>query len=249
MKKPLIFVGSRQMIQSIRIIADLNDYEVIGILDHHYWGNTDTLGGIPYIGDERSLLSKDNKQAQSWLKDCVFFPINWHSGIQSYQGELDLNLLRQERLRILEESGAEVINLIHPEVIGRNDLYHRYATTTLGKGILMQASSFVAPDDSKIGDYCQIEAGSFVPHDITLGKNVLVAPKCYVGSGACLTIGDNTYIGAGTKWDFKLDSAEPLTVGENVTIWTNSLVSKSIPDNHFHTDGGRIFKKRVNNDH
>lgn len=249
MKKPLIFVGSRTMIQSIRIIADLNDYEVIGILDHHYWGNTDSLGGIPYIGDERTLLNKDDKQAQEWLRTCAFFPINWHSGNQPRPGEMDLNLLRQQRIKVLEDSGANVINLIHPDVIGRGDLYHRYATTTLGKGILMQASTFVAPDDSRIGDYCQIEAGSFIPHHVTLGKNVLVAPKCYVGAGAHLTIGNNSYIGAYTKWNFQQDPSIPLTVGENVTVWANSLVSKSIPDNHFHTDGGRIFKKRASNDH
>jgi UDP-3-O-[3-hydroxymyristoyl] glucosamine N-acyltransferase len=235
------------MIQSVRIIADLNNYEIIGILDHHYWGNTDTLGGIPYIGDERTLLDKDDKQAQEWLRTCAFFPINWHSGNQPRPGEMDLNLLRQQRIRILEESNADVINLIHPDVIGREDLYHRFATTTLGKGILMQSSTFVAPDDSQIGDYCQIEAGSMISHHVTLGKNVLVAPQCFVGPGAQLTIGNNSYIGAHTNWDFQHDPSIPLTVGENVTVWARSLVRKNIPDNSIHTDGERVFKKRMNN--
>ena len=247
MKKPLIFVGSRLMIQSLRIIADLNDYEVIGILDHHYWGNTESLGGVPYIGDERTLLDKDDKQAQEWLRTCAFFPINWHSGNQPRPGELDLNLLRQQRIKVLEDSGAEVINLIHPDVVGLRDLTHRYTTSTLGKGILLQSSCWVAPDQCHISDYCQIEAGSYVTHHVTLGKNVIVAPKCYVGAGNKLTVGDNSYIGAGTNWDFQHDPAIPKSVGENVTVWARSLVSKNIPDNSFHTDGGRIFKKRIIN--
>lgn len=243
-KQQLIFVGSRWMMSSIAIIADLNGLEIKGILDHHYYGNKDSLNGIPYIGDERWLLDKNNAQAQEWLETCAFFPVNWHTGRQSLHGELDLSALRSERIRILEESGAEVINLIHPDIIGLKDLSNRYSTTTLGKGILLQASTFVGPDNNHIGDYCQIEAGSFIGHDITLGKNVQVAPKCYISNGSHITIGDNSFVGAFASFDFKHDSRVDMNIGSNVTIWTRAVVKRTlVPDNSIYTDTDKILKK------
>ena len=246
MRKKLIFVGSRAMIASLAIIADLTDMDVIGILDHHYYGNKTDINGIPYIGDERWLLDKSNDQAQSWLRDCVFFPVNWHTGRQSInQTGPDLTELRKERIRILEESKANVMNLIHPGIIGINDIYSKYSTTTIGKGILLQSAVWIGPDNNHIGNYCQIEAGSFIGHDTTLGTNVLIAPKCYIGNGSRITVGDNSYIGAFSSFDFKHDGSD-MIIGKNVTVWTRSIVKKAtIPDNSIYTDTDRILRKKL----
>ena len=48
------------------IVADLAGYEIIGILDHHYYGNTDNINGVPVIGDERWLLDS-TRRGQSEL--------------------------------------------------------------------------------------------------------------------------------------------------------------------------------------
>ena len=80
-RRPLIFVGSRQMMRELAVIAELNDIEVLGILDHHY--PDQIAGDLSVIGDERTLLDPDNKQAQQWLRTCNFFPGNWHNGEQA----------------------------------------------------------------------------------------------------------------------------------------------------------------------
>ena len=38
-KRPLIFVGSRNKQALLHIAAELNGYEILGILDHHYYGD------------------------------------------------------------------------------------------------------------------------------------------------------------------------------------------------------------------
>ena len=243
-KPQLIFVGSRWLMSSVAIIADLNGLGIKGILDHHYYGNKSDLNGIPYIGDERWLLDKDNDQAQSWIKDCVFFPANWHSGQHIYKSGPNLVELRNERIRILEESGARVTNLIHPNAVCMSDASHRYSRTTFGKGILIQGSAYVGPDNNHIGDYCQIEAATHITHDVTLGKNVQVAPKVFISNGCNINIGDDSYLGARMGFDFKLDRNIDINVGKNVTVWTNALVKRhTIPDDCIYTDSDRVLKK------
>ena len=107
--------------RQIAVLAELNDIEVLGIIDHHYYGNTDTIGGIPVIGDERWLLDSDNQQAQQWLNECDFFPANWSTGSQQLYNGANLDLLRLQRIDILDQSKARVINLIHPGAFVHSD--------------------------------------------------------------------------------------------------------------------------------
>jgi len=78
MNRPIIFVGSRQGMAQLAVVADLSGMQILGILDHHYYGNTDTIADIPVIGDERWLLDPENAQAKSWIEECDFFPANYH---------------------------------------------------------------------------------------------------------------------------------------------------------------------------
>ena len=113
MSRPLIFVGSRQCISLLESIAILNDIEVVGIIDHHYYGNKEEINGIPIIGDERWLL-QDNTQAKQWIRTCDFFPANYWDGQQYNNQGPNLQKLRQDRINLLDQSGVSVINLIHP---------------------------------------------------------------------------------------------------------------------------------------
>ena len=237
MRRPLIFVGSRQTMLELACIAELNDIEVVGILDHHYLteGN---VSGIPVIGDERWLLDQDNIMAQHWLKTCDFFPANWHNGEMRRPGKLSIPDLRLERIRILEESGANVINLIHPDSSIRG-IGSKYSSYAIGKGVLIHAKVYHGVDKISIGDYCAFMNGNTTVHDVHLGKNVLVAPDTHLVN---CTIGDNSYIGMRSFMNpFKRKGL--ITVGENVTIWVGSDVKKDVPDNSFHTSEGRIMKK------
>ena len=77
MSKPLILVGSRQKLTRVAHVAELNGIEILGILDHHYYGQLDNICGIPLIGDERWLLDSDHSVAAEWRQNCDFFVANW----------------------------------------------------------------------------------------------------------------------------------------------------------------------------
>lgn len=228
------------MIRELACIAELNDIEIIGILDHHYLDQT--IAGIPVLGDERCLLDPDNKQAQQWLQTCDFFPANWHGGEQYCPGQIDLPALRLERIRILEESDANVINLIHPDSCIKG-LSSRYANYQIGRGVQIHANVYHGIDNIKIGDYCAFMSGNTCAHDVTLGRNVLVAPETYLYN---CKIEDNSYIGIYSRVN-PIKKKGIISLGKNVTIWNSAEVVKDVPESCFYTTDGRIMTKNKSN--
>jgi UDP-3-O-[3-hydroxymyristoyl] glucosamine N-acyltransferase len=241
MTRPLIFVGSRNDFPNLALIAELNGIEVVGILDHHYYGNTNLMSNIPVIGDERWLSDTTNTQAQQWLNTCDFFPANWYDGAQP-TNKIDLSALRLQRIDILEKANANVINLIHPNarVDGRTSKYA--VNFNLGRGILIDDMCWVSVNNTQIGDYSQFSIGVGVGHNAIIGKNVTVAP--WATLPRCTT-GDNTVIGMHAKID-AIGAYHPgtLNIGSGATVWANALISKDVPDNSIYTNKGRIFKKK-----
>jgi len=242
--RPLIFVGSRQKLVRLAVVADLNGIEIKGILDHHYYSNTDQICQVPVIGDERWLLDETNSLAQEWKRDCDFFIANWNDGSQGLDG-LDLGELRKQRIEIVEQSGVNVINLIHPDSKIR-DIDSKYADIKLGRGIFIDDDCWVdGTDHVEIGDYNVISTGCTVTHDVKLGKNVMVAPEVFLYG---CTVGDNSYFGMFSKINYhKYRSISSIDIGTNCTVWTGAEVNRSIPDNSIYTDNERIFKKIKSN--
>jgi sugar O-acyltransferase (sialic acid O-acetyltransferase NeuD family) len=110
--------------------------------------------------------------------------------------------------RLAERLEGSVIpeNIIHPSAV-----LSPYAV--LGKGIVIQASVYVAPN-AEIGDHVHVNVLSSVGHDVRLGAfasvMVLSALSGYATLGRCgyiatgvtvlpgVHIGENTHVGAGT---------------------------------------------------
>jgi carbonic anhydrase/acetyltransferase-like protein (isoleucine patch superfamily) len=237
MKRPLIFVGSRNEMPILALIAELNNIEILGILDYHYYGNTDYISGIPVIGDERWLLDNTNHQAQEWLSTCDFFPANWWTGSQQQENELSLEFLRQTRIAVLEKSKATVINLIHPNT-SLYGLTSKYADYKIGKGTLVYEDCHHSVCNVKIGNYCVFGHGSHLAHNVTLGNNVIVASFATLRN---CSVGDNSYIGYGSYKDIFRDTQ--ITIGRDSTVWATAKISKDIPNNSIFTHTGKIFKK------
>ena len=223
--------------RQIAVLAELNDIEVLGIIDHHYYGNTDTIGGIPVIGDERWLLDSDNQQAQQWLNECDFFPANWSTGSQQLYNGANLDLLRLQRIDILDQSKARVINLIHPGAFVHSD--SKYSDLKLGRGILIDNLCAVSIDSVSIGDYCVISIGSKIAHHTTLGRNVLLAGENYIHNS---DVGNNVYFGMYSKIS-QHHHGDRINIGDGCTIWSSAEVTKSIPDDKVYTHTNRILKK------
>lgn len=239
-KRPLIFVGSRSKQALLNITAELNDYEILGILDHHYYGgDTTEINHVPYIGDERWLLDPNNQEAQRWIRTCDFFPATWWDGSQHINRPgPDMQELRLNRINILEQANVNVINLIHPRSIPLGSK-SKYSSLNLGKGIFIDDDCWICPYNVSIGNYCCISMSAKLAAGAHLGFNVCVGPKSYLHH---CKIGDDSYIGMYTTFNLRPDHSD-IQVGHNVTTWVGSQISKDIPCNSIHTDTGRILKK------
>jgi carbonic anhydrase/acetyltransferase-like protein (isoleucine patch superfamily) len=240
MPRPLIFVGSRQCMMALANIAELNGIEILGILDHHYWGNTDSIGNIPVIGDERWLLDVNNTQAQTWLTGCDFFAANYWNGQQSKNP--NLQKLRQDRIKILEQSRASIINLIHPSV-NIYKLNSKYHNVRLGKGIEIHDDCWISLDHTTIGDYCSIQNNSRIGHDAVLGNNVIISPDAWMFN---CEIGNDVFIGMSSMIDIiEVSRREKslISIGNNSSVWANARITRDIPDNSIYTNNNRILKK------
>jgi acetyltransferase-like isoleucine patch superfamily enzyme len=241
LKRPLIFVGSRNLINDMAIAAETDGREIIGVLDQRFWGNQATVGGgkIPVIGSEDWLLDTNNATAQQWLRTCDFIVASYWDGGQHLEGGFDPGQARLNQIRILEQSGANIINLIHPSAMV-DGLYSRYGDITIGRGVFLNRGFLTVSSGVSIGDHFVGEASAVLGDGVTIGHNTIMAPHAFAYQ---CSIGSNVYMGAFTRvniWHKK----SPINIGNNVTIFTNAEVIKDIPDGHMYTADGRVLRKR-----
>ena len=227
-KKKLILVGSRNNLSDIIEAAKDSGYHIIGILDKHYWGNTEKINGISVIGSEDELLDPSSK----WRK-YNFFPATWWDGKQALGNTVDMDQLRKDRLDLLDRTNVNVVNLATKNI----HWFHSKQNLTLGKGILILANSSIGSNVS-IGNYSVIDWDSRVV-DSTIGRN------CIVGAASILAhtcIGDNVRIGVRC---LLIPSRKKtiLTVGNNAIVYISSTVLDDIPENSVYTMHGKIRKR------
>lgn len=226
-KKPLILVGVRQNIDDIIKLAKYHNYEVIGILDQYYYGNTDNFYDIPIIGDERWLLDKSNQIAKKWIDGAWFICTSWWTGRQYLNiSGLDLEQVRKDRIKILDDSQVKLANLIHPDA-----KIPGLKTVNFGHGIIIMGEAF-------IGSYTSIGSHSIIDWQVTVSKHCQIGKGCIVGLRSNLAnyiLEDYVRVGVGanligSKKDFSLS-----TVGTNSIVHVGSIVLDDIPAGHIRT--------------
>jgi acetyltransferase-like isoleucine patch superfamily enzyme len=228
--KKLILVGSRQNLTDIVYTAQDLGYEVIGILDKHYWGNTSTIDNVPVIGSEDELLDSSNQ----W-KNYDFFPANWWDGTQDLtrQGQ-DGGQLRQQRISLLERSGVNVVNLIHPTAT----FFHKFDTVTIGRGNLIlghaKFTSHISIGNYNVIDWdCNIGTGTQIHNNVIVGAATTTA---HVG------LLDNTRVGVGCILIPR--KKDTMTIGPNSVVYIGSTCTVDVPPDSVYTMYNRV-KKRI----
>lgn len=224
-KRPVIFVGVRGDFSLPVHITNQLGIKVLGILDKHYYGNTESVFDIPIIGNEEWLLDPNNKQAQQWREECDFFVTSFYYGSQ-HLNDTGLNNedLRIQRIDLVDQANVNVINLIDPSTIfmpGRN--------IKIGRGVLI--ANFVGLSANiTIGDYCIIDPFCSIMHDTTMGRNVLVGGR--VTTSHCV-LEDNVRLGVrSTVIGGISNKSPPLRIGCGSTVWTATSVMRDVPPDH-----------------
>jgi len=227
--KKLVLVGSRWNLSDIVFTARDLGYEILGILDHHYWGNTDYIDGIPVIGDERDLMNPD----------CVwrqydFFLADWWDGSQDIAGTGNTGEeLRQTRIQLLESSQVNVVNLIHPSA----QFFHGRDSVSIGHGVLILGGTIFISRIT-IGNYSAIDWRSNIGTDTVIGNNVIVGAASTL---AHVTIKDNCRIGVGCI--LMARKKKQLEIGANSIVYIGSTVTTNVPDNSVYTMHDRVCRR------
>lgn len=230
MTKKLILVGCRRNLTDIVYTARDNGYEVLGILDKQYWGNTDVIDGVPVIGSEEDLIN-DNCHWKSY----DFFPANWWDGTQDLTGQgQDGGQLRQQRISLLERSGVNVVNLIHPTAT----FFHKFDTVTIGRGNLILGHA-------KFTSHISIGSYNVIDWDCNIGTGTQIHNNVIVGAAtttAHVEILDNTRIGVGCILIPR--KSNHMTVGPNSVVYIGSTCTVDVPPDSVYTMHNRV-KKRI----
>lgn len=225
-QKKLILVGSRTNLGDITCTAGELGYEIVGILDKHYWGNTEQICDIPVIGSEDELLDPDSK----W-NNYEFFPADWWDGKQDMSGrQMDGGAIRKRRVDLLDQAKVKVATLIHPAAY----FFYGKKNLNIGRGVLILGVSSIA-EDASIGDYSVIDWTVNVGLKCTVGRNVIVGARTTMGH---VNLGNNARIGIGS---ILIPVKKPiLNIGENSIVFLGSTVYRDVPPNSIYTMHGKI---------
>lgn len=215
MTKPLIFLGSSNQItiQLVDVCESLN-ITIAGIIDSDYFGNTDSLDGIPYIGSE---LDFDFEK----LKDEYDFFV----GV-SHIPDVPRNI--EKRLKfidLVDKYDLPCVNLIDPATkVSRR--------AKLGKGIYIGYHSIIE-SDVVIGDHSQINYLVCIGHHSTIGRNCVFQRGVTMMSQ--VSMGDNNYFGASSR----LLKTHNMIIGSNCFVHPGIVVMRDIEDNEVVSMVGR----------
>lgn len=183
MKKKLLIIGAGGHGRVIASIAKISKkYKSICFLDD---ADIEFSGGYPVI-DKIVNFKK-------YISEYVFFVA------------IGTNEFRQEISQKLLDSGAQIVNCIHPSAIINDDVVIGKGVAviagavintgaTIGDGVIINTQSSV-DHDSHVGSYSHIAVGAHIAGEVKIGKNV------FVGAGAVviedIKICDGCTIGAG----------------------------------------------------
>lgn len=226
MSKPIALVGYRAGLDLLVDIADEMGVEIAGIFDKYFYGNTESIDDIPFIGDEENITDEDIRKYDFVLSSNYA----GHSNLKNFEHNGDN--LRKKRINIFKERKLPMTNLIHPSA-------YISPKTYVGSSVIIARNCYIRAK-SHISDFCFLDSGSAVAHDVHLGENVIMTPYSFVAG--FINVGDNTMIGAGSKI-VNGYSDKTLNIGNDVKIMAGSTVLKDVPEGKFVHNSGRILRR------
>lgn len=182
--KKLVIIGIGGHGRVVEDIARLNGYEDIGFLDDN--------------SADSSVIGKISEYVK-FLNNSVFFIA------------IGNNAIRERFQTMIEKSGGEIVNLIHPASVVAQKVM-------LGKGIAIMAGA-VVNTAATIGDGCIINTCSSVDHDCVIGKFVHISVGTHVAG--TVEIGERTFLGAGATIINNVKICWDCTVGAGAVVVKN----------------------------
>ena len=178
--KPVLFLGSNCSISQLSDMAKQQGYDVKGILDSDYHGNTEHIDGVPVIGSELDV--------KSYKDDFRFFCApNW---MPTQDATAIRN--REKRHRLIDsinELDLDMISLIDPTA-------RLHSNTKLGRGVLIDWQTWIGPN-VEVGDFSAVLGQTMVGHHTKIGRNCVIQRQ--ISIAAYMNIEDEVYLSTACK--------------------------------------------------
>lgn len=192
--KKIVFLGCCWHFKRFSKLACDLGYEIVGIIDDHYYGNTLIHEGIPIIQSEKNIVE--------FLSLCSS-DIEFFISTPLLMRDTIVHTKRLRMIDIVNTHDLPCVNLIDPfSSIG--------VDVVLGKGIFLAPFS-VVQDGARLDDHVWVQEFGFVGHDSKVGTGTSLSVKAYLGS--INIIGKNSLIGINSCVIHRM--AEPVTIGDN----------------------------------
>jgi sugar O-acyltransferase (sialic acid O-acetyltransferase NeuD family) len=122
--------------------------------------------------------------------------------------------MRLDLGRAILEAGAEVVSVLHPGA-------YVSPLAQVGRGVSVLHAATVHID-SRIGDFCIVNANASLNHDNVLGDGVSIGPGVTFPGG--VTVGEGASIGAGAV------VLPGRSIGAWAVVGAGAVVTKDVPD-------------------
>ena len=210
--KKLVFLGSGLSISILKEAAEEMGYEVAGIIDNDYYGNTTNFCDIPLINGQSCF---DDPAVAAYYREnfVFFFAINWLPMKDAIS--VRNKAKRHDIIALIKEHNLECINII-------SSMTTISKSATLGKGIFIgQIVSLEA--HCIINDFSNIWGHQVIGHHAQIGENCQIQRHAELYGSA--KIGDNVYLGS------HVGVVQDAVIGDNVWVQPGIIVCRNAENN------------------
>ena len=216
----MIFLGSNSALGIWVDVCKRANIPITGVIDSDYYGNTDSICGIPVIDTEDNIENYYNKKIRMWT-NSFFIATNWDPS--NLLPERD-NEKREKFKEILNRyPDIRLQNIIDPLAVVPKDV-------ELGGGNYIGAGAVLEPE-VKIGRHTQVWYQTIIGHGVEIGEDCTLQRRSGIWGG---NMGNHVYLSIGAiyggnyKDSYIGDNAwihpglavagRPIKEGETVTI-------------------------------
>jgi acetyltransferase-like isoleucine patch superfamily enzyme len=223
--RPLILVGSNSALFYITDVCENFDIKIEGIIDSDYYGNTDSIQGIPVIDTEESF-SDPEKLAYYKNNFNFFLATNY---LPENNPVMQRNTDKRFRLiKLIDDLDLPCISLID-----KGAVVHK--TCTIGKNVFMESMCYI-PGHNEIGDYTSIHSFCIAGHNNKIGRNCVLQRKA--GVYDFVTLEDNVFVGMNSHL-----AAHNITLGNGTMVHACMVVRRSTKPNEVISLVGKDLRK------
>jgi acetyltransferase-like isoleucine patch superfamily enzyme len=229
-KQPLVLIGSRALMDFYTDTCEVLGIELLGFLDQYYWGNTESISGVPCIGSELDLIDNPKKYA-----DAKFMIANTWDGNSRFENlEHDGYHLRQQRLAFVKQLDLPCYTLIDPRaIVAKNN--------QIGQGTYIGPLANIR-SRNVIGEHVFIHDNAIMAHDVHVGENSILGVASVIMGG--VRVGENVYVGSGALLVNGKSTKQPyITVGDDCKIHAGALVQKDMEAGTTATFVGKYLRR------